>query len=89
MHGRYCRELEQFQRDSRALFGEVLPLVKEPMAAAVAKGQAILDSVLEGVGVPRFELTGWSNHNSYIWLQLEHASRNESADLEWFWSAVE
>lgn len=89
MHGRFCRELEQCQRDSRALFAEVLPLVKEPMTATVAKGQAILDSVLEGVGVPRFELTGWTNHNAYVWKQLEHASRNESCDLEWFWSAVE
>lgn len=89
MHGRFCRELEQFQRDSRALFAEVLPLVKEPMAAAVAKGQAILDSVLEGVGVPRFELTGWRNHISYVLLQLQHASRNESSDLQWFWGAVE
>jgi hypothetical protein len=89
MHGRFCRELEQFQRDSRALFGEVLPLIKEPMVKAVAVGQDILDSVLEGVGVPRFTLEGWSNHNGYIWKQIEHASRNESADLSWFWSAVE
>ena len=89
MHARTYLELENFDRDSRALFAEVLPLVKEPMTAVVAKGQAILDSVLEGVGVPKFELTGWSNHNAYIWLQLEHASRNESADLAWFWSAVE
>lgn len=89
MHGRFCRELEQFHRDSRALFAEVLPLVKEPMTAVVAKGQAVLDSVLEGVGVPKFELTGWSNHNAYIWLQIDHASRNESADLAWFWSSVE
>ena len=89
MHARTYLELENFDRDSRALFAEVLPLVKEPMTTVVAKGQAILDSVLEGVGVPKFELTGWTNHNAYIWLQLEHASRNESADLAWFWSAVE
>lgn len=89
MHGRFCRELEQFHRDSRALFAEALTLVKEPMASVVAKGQAILDSVLEGVGVPRFELVGWTNHNAYVWLQLEAASRNETADLAWFWSAVE
>lgn len=89
MHGRFCRELEEFQRNSRALFGEALALVKDPMTAAVAKAQAILDSVLEGVGVPRFELTGWTNHNSYVWLQLEHASKNEIADLTLFWSAVE
>lgn len=89
MHRRFCWELEQFERDSRALFAEVLPLVKEPMAAAVAKGQAILDHVLEGLGVPRFELTGWTNHNAYVWLQIEKASRNESADLQLFWEAVE
>ena len=59
------------------------------MSTVVAKGQAILDSVLEGVGVPKFELTGWTNHNAYIWLQLEHASRNESCDLHWFWEAAQ
>jgi len=89
MHGRFCRELEQFQRDSRNLFAEVLPLVESPMGKAVDVGQDILDSILEGVGVPRFELTGWRNHISYTLLQLQHASRNESADLAWFWSAVE
>jgi len=89
MHGRFCRELEQFERDSRGLFADVLPLIKAPMTAVVAKGQTILDSVLEGVGVPKFELTGWSNHNAYIGLQIGAASRKECADLEWFWSAVE
>jgi hypothetical protein len=89
MHGRYCRELESFHRDSRALFGEVLPMVKAPMTKVVDAGQQILDNVLQGCGVPAFQLTGWRNHNEYVWKQLEHASRNESADLEWFWSAVE
>jgi hypothetical protein len=89
MHNRCYRELEEFDRNSRALFGEVLPLVGEPMTKAVDKGQQILDHVLEGVGVPRFELTGWRNHISYILLQLEHASRNETADLAWFWESVE
>jgi len=89
MSGRCWMALESFDRDSRALFGEVLPLIQGPMTAVVAKGQAILDSVLEGVGVTKFELTGWSNHNSYVWLQVGAASRNETADLAWFWSAVE
>lgn len=89
MHNRFAAELENFQRSSHGLFAESLALIKEPMTAAVAKGQAILDSVLEGVGVPRFELTGWTNHNAYVWHQLEAASRNETADLAWFWSAVE
>ena len=89
MHGRFCSELDQFQRDSRGLFAEALTLVKEPMAAAVAKGQGILDDLLEGLGVPRFEITGWTNHCDYVWKQIDHASRFESADLEWFWSAVE
>lgn len=89
MHGRFCRELEQFQRDSRNLFAEVLPLIEPPMTKAVDVGQDILDSILEGVGVPPFQLTGWRNHISYVLLQLQHASRNESCDLQWFWVAVE
>jgi len=89
MHGRFCRELEQFDRDSRHLFGEVLPLVEPAMTAVVDRGQAILDTVLRGVGVPPFELTGWRNHVGYIVKQLGHASRNESGDLAWFWLSVE
>ena len=89
MHGRFCRELEQFDRDSRQLFGEVLPLVERPMTDAVDRGQAILGAVLQGVGVPPFELTGQRNHVAYIVKQLSHASRNESSDLHWFWSAIE
>jgi hypothetical protein len=89
MHGRYCRELEQFHRDSRALFGEVLPLITGPINAVVDKGQQILDHVLEGLGIPRFTLEGWRNHCAYVFLQLEHASRNETCDMAWFWSSVE
>ncbi len=89
MHNRCCAELEQFDLNNRALFSEVLPLVGEPMGKAVDKGQQILDDVLQGVGVPKFELTGWRNHVSYVLLQLEHASRNESSDLQWFWESVE
>jgi len=89
MHGRFCRELEQFERDSRALFCEVLPLIEPPMTAAIDRGQAILDAVLQGVGVPHFELSGWRNHVGYTVKQMNHASRNETADLHWFWAAVE
>ena len=89
MHNRTSFALEQFDRESRALFGEVLPLVEPPMTAAVDRGQAILDAVLQGVGVTAFELTGWRNHVAYIVKQLTHASRNESGDLCWFWLAVE
>ena len=89
MHGRYCRELEQFHRDSRALLAEALPLITEPMTKVVDRGQEILDHVLEGLGIPRFTLEGWRNHCAYVFKQLDHASRNESCDLEWFWSAVE
>ena len=89
MHNRCCAELEQFDLNNRSLFSEVLPLVGEPMGKAVDKGQQILDDVLQGVGVPKFELTGWRNHVAYVVLQLEHASRNESADLQWFWESVE
>jgi hypothetical protein len=89
MSGRCWMALESFDRDSRVLFGEVLPLVEPPMTAVVDRGQAILDAVLQGVGVPPFELTGWRNHVGYIVKQLGHASRNESGDLAWFWLSVE
>jgi len=89
MHGRYVAQLEQFHRDSRALFAEVLPLIKEPMTKVVDRGQAILDHVLEGLGIPRFTLEGWRNHCAYIFLQLEHAGRNESCDLPWIQSSAE
>ena len=89
MHNRTWFALEQFDRDSRQLFGEVLPLVEPPMTAAVDRGQAILDAVLQGIGVPPFQLTGQRNHVAYIVKQLSHASRNESSDLHWFWSAIE
>jgi hypothetical protein len=88
MHNRAALELEQCHRDNRALFAEVLPLVEGPMTAVVNKGQEILDAVLNGLGVPTFHLTGWVNHNGYIFKQLAHASRNESADLDWFWDAI-
>lgn len=89
MHNRACRDLENFDLEHRALFREVLPLIGAPMTKAVDQGQEILDAVLNGCGVPRFELFGWRNHISYVLLQLEHASRNESADLEWFWQAAQ
>jgi hypothetical protein len=89
MHARTYLELENFDRDSRALFAEVMPLISEPMTKVVDRGQEILDHVLEGLGIPRFELTGWRNHISYVLLQVGAASRNETADLAWFWSAVE
>jgi hypothetical protein len=89
MHARTYLELENFDRDSRALFAEVLPLITEPMNAVVDKGQQILDHVLEGLGIPRFTLEGWRNHCAYIFKQINHAGLNQSADLEWFWSSVE
>jgi len=89
MHGRAAGELENFDYQSLHLFKEVLALVPAPMTAAVDKGQAILDHVLEGLDIPKFELSSWKNHVSYILLQLEHATKNQSADLAWFWSAVE
>lgn len=89
MEGKIAAELAEFQRLNAALFGEALLLVERPMADAVAKAQTILDSILAGLGVSRFELTGWTNHNSYVWQQLAAASRNENADLALFWEAFE
>jgi hypothetical protein len=89
MHHRASLELEKCDQQSISLFREVLPLVGEPMNKAVDKGQQLLDDVLEGLDIPRFELSGWRNHVSYVLLQLEHATKNQSADLAWFWSAVE
>lgn len=89
MHARANRELENCDQQSRDLFKSVLPLIEEPMTAVVDKGQQILDDVLSGLGVPRFELTGSRNHNLYVLDQVARASRGESADLAWFWEAVE
>ena len=89
MHNRACRDLEICDQQAREIFKAVLPLVEAPMVAVVDRGQQILDDVLAGLGVPRFELTGWRNHISYTVLQITAASRGETADLDWFWSSIE
>lgn len=89
MGNRCWTALESFDRDSRALFGEVLPLVGEPMTKVVDRAQVILDQMLEALGVPRFELLGWRSHISFQLLQIGAASRNESCDLSWFWQSID
>ena len=89
MCNRSSLNLENFERANLSLFTEAAQLIEQPMTKVVDAGQEILDAVLTGLGVPRFELSGWRNHLTYVLLQLIKASRNECADLELFWAALE
>jgi hypothetical protein len=89
MLGRATSALESHERTSRALFSEAAGLIEAPMLAVVAKGQGILDLTLDGLGVPRFELQGATNHIAYLIGQLNCASRGECADLSPFWQLVD
>ena len=89
MHNRSQGDLDNFDHLSAKLFNEAAELVEAPMNAVVDKGQALLDDVLAGLGIPKFEITGHRNHVAYLILQLRIAGRNAPADLSFFWSAVE
>ena len=89
MLNRSQSDLDNFDRLNAKLFNEAAELVEAPLNAVVDKGQQILDDVLAGLGIPKFELIGQRNHNAYVMQQLRIAGRNAPADLSWFWLAVE
>ena len=82
-------EMEQHTRDHQKLFDEAARLVAAPMHGVVAKGQAILDSTLSGLGVPIFTLQGATNGVDYLVSNLERAGRGETADLQPLWDRAE
>ena len=83
------REMEQHERAGRPLFAEAAALVEQPLRDVVAKGQAILDRTLAGLGVPRFELQGANNAVDYLVQNLQRAGRGETADLQGLWQAFD
>jgi hypothetical protein len=89
MLGRATAELEAYERTGRSLYSEAAALIEAPMLAVAAKGQAILDQTLDGLGVPRFELQGATNAVAYLVGQLNCAGRGESCDLSPFWQLVD
>ena len=89
MLNRSQSDLDNFDRLNAKLFNEAAELVEAPLNAVVDKGQQILDDVLAGLGIPKFELIGQRNHNAYVMQQLRIAGRNAPADLSWFWLAIE
>jgi hypothetical protein len=88
MAGMAYAEMDAHERASRPLFAEAAAVVAEPMRQVVARGQAVLDSTLQGLGVPPFELRGATNAVDYMVDNLHRASRGESADLQPFWQAL-
>jgi len=89
MLNRSQSDLDTFDQLNAKLFNEAAELVEAPLTAVVDKGQALLDDVLAGLGIPRFEITGHRNHVCYLTLQLRIAGRNAPGDLGWFWSSIE
>jgi hypothetical protein len=89
MLNRSQRDLDNFDQLNARLFNEAAELVEAPLNAVVDKGQQLLDDVLAGLGIPKFELTGHRNHVAYLMQQLRIAGRNAPGDLGWFWTSVE
>ena len=84
MHAKAASQLDAHERSGYRLYGQAAELIEAPMRKKVDQGQALLGNVLRGLGVPPFELQGASNHVGYVLGQLTHASKGETADLEWF-----
>jgi hypothetical protein len=88
MHSTLQEELDKLHSDHRATFAEAARLIEGPMTSVVDKAQAILDRLLDGLGVASFELHGARNAVGFMVLQLEMKSRGESCDLGSFWQAA-
>jgi hypothetical protein len=88
MAGMAYAEMDAHERAHYPLFREAAGLIAEPMRQVVARGQAVLDATLKGLGVSPFELRGASNAVDYMVSNLEHAGRGETADLAPFWETL-
>lgn len=82
------QEMDEHERNHRAMFSEAAGLIEQPMHAVVAKGQRILDATLAGLGVPKFTLQGATNGVDYLVHNLKNAGRGDTADLQQFWEAL-
>lgn len=82
------QEMDEHERNHRALFTEAAGLIEQPMHDVVAKAQGILDATLDGLGVPRFTLQGATNGVNYLVHNLKNAGRGETADLQQLWEAL-
>jgi hypothetical protein len=85
MHNRAYAALENFRLNSRNIFGEAARLIKEPMLGVVARGQRVLDEVLNNFGLPEFKLRGATSYVEWTTGQLENAGNGLSNDLSGFW----
>lgn len=81
--------MDEHERNHRAVFAETAGLIEQPMHDVVSKGQRILDTTLDGLGVPRFTLQGATNGVNYLVHNLKCAGRGEAADLQTLWDALE
>lgn len=88
MAGMAYAEMDAHERAHYPLFREAAGLIAEPMRQVVARGQAVLDATLKGLGVSPFELRGASNAVDYMVANLERAGRGETADLQTFWDTL-
>lgn len=77
--------LEHFRFNGRRIFLEAAALIPEPMHKVVERGQKIVDQTCESFGIPRYELTGYTNHINWTCEQLRNAGNNLSASLDGFW----
>jgi hypothetical protein len=87
MRNRAEANLTNFRYSKRKLFGEAATLIREPMEKVVTRGQKIVDQTCDNFGIPKYTLTGSSNHIGYLCLQLQNASDNLSHTLDAFWKA--
>jgi len=76
---------ERFRYNNRTIFTEAAALIRKPMEEVVERGQKILDTTCENFGVPRYLLTGYSNHIEFLVGELEKAGNNLSCTLDTFW----
>jgi hypothetical protein len=88
MAGMAYAEMDAHERANYVLFQEAAAVVADPMRQVVARGQAVLDATLKGLGVSPFELRGASNAVDFMVLNLERAGRGETADLQTFWDTL-
>jgi len=77
--------LERFRYNNRTIFTEAAGLIRKPMEEVVERGQKILDATTDNFGMPRYKLTGFSNHIEFLVGELEKAGNALSHTLDTFW----
>jgi len=88
MSNRAYLALERFCYENRGIFAEAAALIRAPMEAVVERGQKILDTHTDNFGMPRYQLTGYSNHINFVVGELEKAAANLSHTNDVFWQRL-